>query len=1133
MKRNTLFLVASLGLGVVALANPAFAQTTTTGAVKGRVTDKATGSGLGDVTVVATSPVLQGSASELTDSSGEYQLTNLPPGLYEVVFYYGEIKIRQPNVTVQTGSVTPVYVKIDTAAGQQDIVVDQKAPSIDVGSAKQGVKITPEYTKNVPVRGRTYEGVLGSAGGAQGDRFGISFSGSTSVENNYVIDGINTTGLTYGTVGSPLINDFIQEIEVITGGYNAEFGRSTGGVVNVVTKSGGNEFHGTVFANLTPFQAKGDRVFVAGTAISAETSLDYQLDFGFDLGGPIIKDKVWFYVAFAPQVASTTVTRIVGARVDRRNNTFDYSGGDDPDGDELTTKNPGCELSQTCEADGVADVDENGLTIFEEIERKNLTTDLTAYTFVAKVNFAASPQHQGQVSLIGSPTSTHFVGVAGTPTATQVDNKNTTIDVSAKWNSKLANNKTEVDVVLGWHHGTDVDDPIKENATYAGMERRVRDIPMTRALFADLGSVGRNADAPESNDVLQFCTDDDNVIADAFPSIQNCPINGYLFNSPGFLSDTTEDRYSAKVTVTQRIKAAGHHQIKAGLDLENNNLKDFSSLTGGKRYDGFVAFDELDVFQYAKIGSGTDTCGIDANGDGTPGDLLMCDYLEEFKRTTSTFNWAGFVQDAWQILPNLTLNAGIRYEEQHLRSAEQIRDYIDPITGEAVGKDALTLNQLWAPRIGLLYDWTKEGRSKVYGNFGRFYESIPMDINNRAFGGETVVEPAWGWANQCGAPYADLGDSNTPRLPGDPESCPTQISMTDFPDNGVNTFSGSNPLVGTPPGIALIQPGLRAQYLDEIVVGVEYEVVEDLRVGASFQNRRLGRVIEDLSVDGATTYIISNPGEDVDTSDLEQQAAALPMTDPRRPQILERVKQFKQIKNFDKPQRNYNALQLTAVKRYSKNFFVQGSYTYSRLEGNYPGLFSDNNGQLDPNITSQYDLIELLSNRNGRLPADRPHNLKLDGYYTFDLKDAGAVTTGVSLRAQSGSPIDSLGRHALYGPNEAFVLPRGTFGRTDFITSADLRLQYSRPVGKNLKVSFFFDLYNVFNAQTETRVDQEYTQDRVNPIVGGGKEDLPYLKRQGGGGVETPNLARKKLNYGNTSARLAPITTRFGIRLEF
>src|SRR5207253_287555 len=84
---------------------------------------------------------------------------------------------------------------------------------------------------------------LGAAAGSQNDGLGTSFSGSSSLENQYYVDGVNTTGLTLGTVGSPVINDFIKEIEVITGGYNAEYGRATGGVVHVVTKSGSTDGH--------------------------------------------------------------------------------------------------------------------------------------------------------------------------------------------------------------------------------------------------------------------------------------------------------------------------------------------------------------------------------------------------------------------------------------------------------------------------------------------------------------------------------------------------------------------------------------------------------------------------------------------------------------------------------------------------------------------------------------------------------------------------------------------------------------------------------------------------------------------------------------------------------------------------
>src|SRR5262249_29221678 len=151
----------------------------------------------------------------------------------------------------------------------------------DTGSGKLGVSLTQGELHNVPARGRTYEAVLQSAAGSQADAAGVSFSGSPSPENSYVVVAINTTRLTVGGVSSPVINNFSQEIEVITGGYNAEFGRATGGVVNVVTKTGSNEFHGSVWANFTPFEAKRDTVSVAGSALSEKDSLNLEGDFGF------------------------------------------------------------------------------------------------------------------------------------------------------------------------------------------------------------------------------------------------------------------------------------------------------------------------------------------------------------------------------------------------------------------------------------------------------------------------------------------------------------------------------------------------------------------------------------------------------------------------------------------------------------------------------------------------------------------------------------------------------------------------------------------------------------------------------------------------------------------------------------
>jgi hypothetical protein len=303
-------------------------------------------------------------------------------------------------------------------------------------------------------------------------------------------------------------------------------------------------------------------------------------------------------------------------------------------------------------------------------------------------------------------------------------------------------------------------------------------------------------------------------------------------------------------------------------------------------------------------------------------------------------------------------------------------------------------------------------------------------------------------------------------------------------------------------------------------------------------------VIEDLSTDGANTYFIGNPGEFKDSAeaDLISQIHSYDgMTDEasttKRDQLKTRLTAFEQTRKFDTPQRVYNAMQLTASKRFSRDFMVQASYTYSVLKGNYPGLFSPDTDQLDPNITSMYDLIELMSNRNGNLPFDRPHSFKLDGYYKFDLKEAGQVTAGARFRAQSGIPITPLGAHAVYGSSESFLIPRGSYGRTDFETGVDLHVAYGRKIG-SMELELFFELFNVLNNQGQTQVDTEYTAAAVDPIVGGDKNDLPYLKDFDGGHRDamTPTefvSVAKNLNFANTLTRSAPLSARIGLNLAF
>ncbi len=183
--------VAGVGAVVAAAAvvdTSVRAESATTGAIQGVVKDKATGEPLAGVTVVATSPALQGEQTAITDEHGAYRIDNLPPGTYVVTFYYSDVTIERAGVAVGVARTSPVYVKLDTGASAGEVIeISAAAPVVDQTSTSQGMTISRSYVKNVPLPGRTFQAVLGGAAGAQGQGQGSGavFSGATSLENQY------------------------------------------------------------------------------------------------------------------------------------------------------------------------------------------------------------------------------------------------------------------------------------------------------------------------------------------------------------------------------------------------------------------------------------------------------------------------------------------------------------------------------------------------------------------------------------------------------------------------------------------------------------------------------------------------------------------------------------------------------------------------------------------------------------------------------------------------------------------------------------------------------------------------------------------------------------------------------------
>jgi hypothetical protein len=216
----------------------------------------------------------------------------------------------------------------------------------------------------------------------------------------------------------------------------------------------------------------------------------------------------------------------------------------------------------------------------------------------------------------------------------------------------------------------------------------------------------------------------------------------------------------------------------------------------------------------------------------------------------------------------------------------------------------------------------------------------------------------------------------------------------------------------------------------------------------------MNSVIEDMSRDDGNTYFLGNPGEGF-------------------------------AQEFPKATRNYDAVTVFLNRTFGDGWLAQGSYTYSKLVGNYAGLFRPENGQLDPNINSDFDLVSLLENRTGLLPYDRTHAIKLFGAKEFNFTNDLTASVGLSYRGNSGTPISYLGAHWAYGQQEAFILDRGSAGRTPWINNIDTNIGVNYRLNKTNVVSLSLDVFNLFNFQGVTGVDQTYTTLAVDPIKGG------------------------------------------------
>jgi hypothetical protein len=254
------------------------------------------------VRVSITGPSLQGSREAETDLRGYFRLQELPVGTYQVrLALVGYRPIRFDHVSVRLGLTTSLGQTSLVAQAYElgEIVVNAEQPIVDVASAATVVSLPSEFFSYLPTE-RSFGSIVGLAPQADQSRFPgeqVNIAGSSGPENAYYLDGVNISRLRFGTGSTDLPYNFIREVQIKTGGYEAEFGRSTGGIIDVITHSGGNQFGGQVFGYFTDNALKAEPRFAIPGARQGDFS-DY--DLGGSVGGPILRNRLWFFAAYNP-----------------------------------------------------------------------------------------------------------------------------------------------------------------------------------------------------------------------------------------------------------------------------------------------------------------------------------------------------------------------------------------------------------------------------------------------------------------------------------------------------------------------------------------------------------------------------------------------------------------------------------------------------------------------------------------------------------------------------------------------------------------------------------------------------------------------------------------------------------------
>lgn len=727
-----------VALAVTLAASGVSAQATTAN-LNGRATDP-TGAVIPGAQISVRNIATGATRSTNSDESGEYQFIGLPPGRYELVVKAAGFKELKSEVVLTIGQEAIFNAGLQVEGSATVVEVEGGTETIETSRTSVAETVDQRRIESLPINGRNYINFTLTTSQAARDSApsigaaptsGLNFGGQRARSNMVSVDGADATDNSVNGVRATVSQEAVQEFQLQVSNYNAEYGRATGGVVNIVTKRGTNEVHGNAFGFLrhksiqarNPFSVEVDTMGNV-TAVKQEYT---RVQAGLTIGGPIVEDKTFYFAAYETTRRQETGFTNIGS------NNFGLvqlppalgGGFVTPEQSTLLT-NPGA-LAPFVPAmialyTSASNVAVNGL----DLGLINMTgMQLPVFPLPCTVAGGCTPGPDFPVPLPGSftPLSTlrgNYPISEGTSIwSARFDHR---------WNER-DDSFVRINVTPSTVTGIQVNaqnQNFGQNAGSRTSEQQSRDLAIvaqhTRAWNQNWFSEGR----------FQFARRGLGYNFSSLPGGGNVAVNILGFAHFGREPFSTVDRIERRFQWTgNHTWSTGRHTIKFGSDSNLIQLRGPANTQIFElNFGGLYNFSSLDPTAIVRSLTGgllpagvdlPDLSPVQAYGIGIPS--VFVQGIGNSNRPFNNHAYGFFIQDSWKLHPRLTLNYGVRYDYEHtplFTPATAINDAAEDALGLVEGIPRDTNNV--APRVALAWDPFGNGKSVIRAGYGLFYD---------------------------------------------------------------------------------------------------------------------------------------------------------------------------------------------------------------------------------------------------------------------------------------------------------------------------------------------------------------------------------------------------------------------------